>query len=90
MNQTSRRTLALIIVADGPSAAGKATWTERHCDPAIVVAETTAAESVAAPGQREHAWALLHAIQGSSWTKRSQATHGADKMIGVARMCRMA
>ena len=42
----------MIVVVEGPSAAGKTTWTARHCDPAVVVAETTAAEAAAAPDQR--------------------------------------
>ena len=37
----------MIVVVEGPSAAGKTTWTARHCDPAVVVAETTAAEAAA-------------------------------------------
>jgi hypothetical protein len=43
----------MIVVVEGPSAAGKTTWTARHCDPAVIVTETTAAEAAAAPDQRE-------------------------------------
>jgi hypothetical protein len=60
----------MIVVVEGPSAAGKTTWIARHCDPAIVVAETTAAETADAPDQREHPraaaefWARLN---GARW-----------------------
>jgi hypothetical protein len=43
----------MIVVVEGPSAAGKTTWTARHCDPAVIVTETTGAEAAAAPDQRE-------------------------------------
>ena len=44
----------MIVVVEGPSAAGKTTWTTRHCDPAIIVPEIAAAEAAAAPDPREH------------------------------------
>ena len=31
----------MIVVVEGPSAAGKTSWTVRHCDPAVIVAETS-------------------------------------------------
>jgi len=34
----------MIVVVEGPSTAGKTTWTTRHRDPAVIVAETTAAD----------------------------------------------
>jgi hypothetical protein len=43
----------MIVVVEGPSAAGKTTWTARHCDPAVVVAEPAAAETAVAPGRGE-------------------------------------
>jgi hypothetical protein len=71
----------MIVVVEGPSAAGKTTWVTRHCDPAIVVAETTAAETAAAPDQHEHPqaaaefWAQLN---GSRWerARRTEQAHG--------------
>jgi hypothetical protein len=60
----------VIVVVEGPSAAGKTTWTQRHCDPAIVVAETTAAEVAAAPDHREHPTAAAEfwtRLGGARW-----------------------
>ena len=73
----------VIVVVEGPSAAGKTTWTARHCDPAIVVAETTAAEAAAAPDQREdpRAAAEFWARQGSARWERAQRIEAAS---GVA------
>jgi AAA domain len=59
----------MIVVVEGPSAAGKTTWTARHCDPAVVVAETTAAEAATAPDPRQYPreaaefWARLNSAR---------------------------
>lgn len=60
----------MIVVVEGPSAAGKTTWTARHCDPATVVAETTATETADAPDQREHPLAFAEfwaRLNGARW-----------------------
>ncbi len=73
----------MIVVVEGPSAAGKTTWTARHCDPAVVVAETTAAEAAAAPDQREDPraaaefWARLG---GARWEQAQRI----EEAFGVA------
>lgn len=59
----------MIVVVEGPSAAGKTTWTARHCDPAVIVAESTAAQAAAGPDQREYPreaaefWAQLNSAR---------------------------
>ena len=73
----------MIVVVEGPSAAGKTTWTARHCDPAVVVAETTAAEAAAAPDQRAdpRAAAEFWARRGSARWEQAQRIEAAS---GVA------
>jgi hypothetical protein len=71
----------MIVVVEGPSAAGKTTWTVRHCDPAVIVAEASAAEAGAVPDQRAHPraaaefWARLNSAR---WTQalRIEAAYG--------------
>lgn len=71
----------MIVVVEGPSAAGKTTWTARHCDPAVIVAETSAAEAAAAPDQREHPqaaarfWARLNSARWEQ-ARRTEEAHG--------------
>lgn len=71
----------MIVVVEGPSAAGKTTWTKRHCDPAVIVAETNAAEAAAAPDQREHPraaaefWARLNSARWEQ-ARRIEEAHG--------------
>jgi hypothetical protein len=73
----------VIVVVEGPSAAGKTTWTKRHCDPAIVVAETTAADTADAPDQRKcpraaaEFWAQVNAA-------RWQRARRIEEVFGVA------
>jgi hypothetical protein len=58
----------VIVVVEGPSAAGKTTWTKRHFDPAVVVAETSAVEAAAAPDQHEQPRAAAE-----FWTRLNSA-----------------
>jgi AAA domain-containing protein len=71
----------VIVVVEGPSGAGKTTWTRRHCDPAVIVAETSAVEAAAAPAQRDQPqaaaefWARLNSAR---WRQalRIEEAHG--------------
>jgi hypothetical protein len=58
----------VIVVVEGPSAAGKTTWTRRHCDPAVVVPEISAVQAAAAPDQREQPRAAAE-----FWTRLNSA-----------------
>ena len=57
----------MIVVVEGPSAAGKTNWIARHCAPAIVVPEVPPHEMGHAPDRREDPraaaqfWAALNA-----------------------------
>lgn len=71
----------MIVVAEGPSAAGKTTWTARHCDPAVIIAETTAAQAAAGPDQREYPreaagfWAQLNSARWEQ-ARRIEQSYG--------------
>ena len=55
----------MIVAVEGPSAAGKTTWTAGHCDPAVIVAETSAAQAAAGPDQREYPREAADALEAS-------------------------
>ena len=71
----------VIVVVEGPSAAGKTSWIFQHCDPAMIVGETAPATASAAPdAQREplaasEFWTVQNACR---WREalRLEITHG--------------
>lgn len=73
----------MIVVVEGPSAAGKTTWVARHCDPAIVVAEATPAERAAVPDQHEHPQAAAEFWAQLACARWERARH-IEESYGVA------
>jgi hypothetical protein len=70
----------VIVVVEGPSAAGKTTWTARHCDPAVVVAETTAAEAAASPEDPLAAAEFWARLNSARWERAQRI----EQAFGVA------
>jgi hypothetical protein len=73
----------VIVVVEGPSAAGKTTWIAQHCEPATVIAEATASVMAAAPDRHQQPqmaaeyWAALGA---SRWEQAQQI----ERACGIA------
>lgn len=70
----------MIVVVEGSSAAGKTTWVGRHCDPAIVVPETTSVEADRAPNESDpmevaRFWVMLNSHRWKE-AQRLEQTHG--------------
>ena len=63
----------MIIVVEGPSAAGKSTWIATHCRPATVISEAPAAPAPDAAVDPEGAAAHWAAISAARWRAASQA-----------------
>lgn len=73
----------MIVVVEGPSAAGKTTWIDRYCDPAIAVPETTVAEAAGAPDSLQDprgAAEFWTAINSARWER----AHRLEARLGVA------
>ena len=71
----------MIVVVEGPSAAGKTSWIAQHCDPALVVEETTPGTASSAPDAQKEPFAAAEfwTVQNSSrWREalRLENTHG--------------
>jgi hypothetical protein len=73
----------VIVVVEGPSASGKTTWIERHCDPATVVPETTRIEAGGAPNQEEQPEKVAvfwTALNSARWVQ----ARSVEQALGVA------
>ena len=70
----------MIIVVEGPSAAGKSTWIATHCRPATVISEAPAGPAPDAAVDPEGAAAHWAAISAARWRAASQA----DQRTGLA------
>jgi hypothetical protein len=68
----------VIVVVEGPSAAGKSTWITSHCDSRIVVPETSAAEAARAPDRLEQPEAAAEfwtELNISRWGRAERIAH---------------
>jgi hypothetical protein len=63
----------LIVVVEGPSAAGKTTWIAAHCQRAAVISETTPGPSPG-PGAAAAPWAQVNAARWAAATRAEQQT----------------
>ena len=75
----------VIIVVEGPSAAGKSTWVAAHCRPATVIGETprgSAPDRAIDPDGAAAHWAALSAARwhAASQAERQTGLHAVEQL----------